>query len=49
MPATLTPNGKPAEETILGGLNLVWTTTLPLRKDSTNDLYYITRAPSRPH
>ena len=46
MPATLTPNEKPAAATIRDGLNLVSTTTpRPQQKDATNVHYHIPCAP----
>ncbi len=48
MVALPTHNKKPTAATDHGGLELVWTTTLPLRKDSTNDLYHTSRAPFKP-
>ncbi len=48
MPASQSPKSKPAAATDRDGLELVWTTTLPLRKDSTNDLYHTSRAPFKP-
>ncbi len=43
-----THHEKPAAATTGGGLDLVWTTTLSLRKDSTHDLYHARRARRKP-
>ena len=50
MPAPIIHNKKPVAICPRDGLNFVQTTaTLPLRKDSTDDLYHISRAPFKAH
>ncbi len=49
MPLLPTPNEKAAAVTSCDGLDFILrTTTLPLRKDSTDDLYHTPRARRKP-
>ena len=46
--ATTIPNEKPAAATIRDRLNLVFSTTHPLAKEQTNDLYHDPLARRKP-